>query len=53
MPERIKAEIKHLPGIEEEDLLAKQLQKINDLFLTQYKLHIDNIDIICYYRCNG
>lgn len=46
MPEDIKTEIQYLLKIKEENLIAKQLQKINDLFLTQYKLHIDNIDII-------
>ena len=47
MPKDIETEIQYLLEIKEENLIAKQLQKINDLFLTQYKLHIyDNIDII-------
>ena len=45
MPE-IEKEIQYLLEIKEENLITKQLQKINDLFLTEYMVKIGNIEII-------
>ena len=46
MPKDIKEQIKVLFNQVGEKSIANQLQKLNDLFLTQYKLKIDNIEII-------
>ena len=46
MPERIKTEIQYLLRIKEKNLIAKQLQKINDLFLTEYMVKIGDMEII-------
>lgn len=46
MPQDIEEEIKNLLQKETESEIVAQLIKINDLFLTQYKLKIDNIEII-------
>ncbi|MBR4508737.1 MAG: hypothetical protein IKP23_04640 [Elusimicrobiaceae bacterium] len=46
MPENIKKEIEILLTKKSEKDIAAQLIKINDLFLTQYKLQIDDMEII-------